>query len=90
MSKQKQMQIPTDKHWTEVRDPYRRVRGRTEGPQGDGNPTGRPTVSTNLDPWKLPETEPPTEYTVLSKAPSTCVAEGYVIWPQWERIQLIL
>jgi hypothetical protein len=24
------------------------------GNQGDGNPTGRPTVSTNLDPWELP------------------------------------
>jgi hypothetical protein len=40
----------------EVRDLYRRVRGRIEGPEGDGNPTGRPTVSTKLDFWKLPET----------------------------------
>jgi hypothetical protein len=25
------------------------------------NPTGRPTVSTYLDAWELPETEPPTK-----------------------------
>ena len=50
------MQILTANHWTEVRDPYGRVRGRIEGTEGDGNPIGRPTVSTNLDPWELPET----------------------------------
>jgi hypothetical protein len=89
MSKQKQMQIPTDKHWTEVRDPYRRVRGRTEGPQGDGNPTGRPILSTNC---QLTKTEPPTkEHTQadLRKAPGTYVAQGCHIWPQWERMCLI-
>ena len=25
----------------------------------DGNPKGRLTVSTNLDPWESPETKPP-------------------------------
>jgi hypothetical protein len=45
----------------EVRDPYGRVRGRIEDPEGDSNPTRRPTVSTNLDLWELPETEPPTK-----------------------------
>jgi hypothetical protein len=29
--------------------------------QGDGNPRGRPTESTYLNPWELPETEPSTE-----------------------------
>jgi hypothetical protein len=42
-------------------DHYSRVRGRTEGAEGDGNPIGRPTVSTNLEPWDFPETEPPTK-----------------------------
>jgi hypothetical protein len=42
------MQTPTDKHWKEVRDPYGRVRGRIEDPEGNRNPTGRPTMSTNL------------------------------------------
>jgi hypothetical protein len=56
----------------EVRKPCGRDRRRIEDPQGYGNPTGRPTVSTNLDPWELLETEPPTkEHT---QAPDTYVA----------------
>ena len=54
------MQILTANHRTEMGDPYGRVRGRIEETEGDGNPIGRPTVSTNLDCWELPETEPPT------------------------------
>ena len=34
---------------------------RIAGPKGDGNSTGRPTQSTNLEPWGLSETEPPTK-----------------------------
>jgi hypothetical protein len=56
-----QMQILTFRLWTEVWDPYVRVRGRTEGAEGAGNPIRRPTVSTNLDSWELPETKPPTK-----------------------------
>ena len=51
------MQILTASHWTEDWDPYGRIRERIEGTEGDGNPIGRPTVSTNLDSWELPETE---------------------------------
>jgi hypothetical protein len=29
--------------------------------QEDDNPIGRPAVSTNLEPWELPETKPPTK-----------------------------
>jgi hypothetical protein len=40
------------------------VRGMTEGAEGDVNPIGRTTVSTNLVPWDLPKTRLPTkEYT---------------------------
>jgi hypothetical protein len=53
-------QILTANHWTEEGDTYGRVRGRIEGTERGGNPTGRPTVSTNPDPWELPGTEPPT------------------------------
>jgi hypothetical protein len=35
------MQILTTTHWTEVRDPYGRVRGRTVSAKVDGNPIGR-------------------------------------------------
>ena len=34
--------------------------GRIEGAEGDDGSIGRPSISTNLDTWKLPETEPPT------------------------------
>ena len=55
------MQILTANHWTEVADSYGRVRGRTEGAEGDGNPIARPTVSTNQNPWELSETKQPTK-----------------------------
>jgi hypothetical protein len=29
--------------------------------KGDDHTVGRTTMSTNLDPWELPETEPPTK-----------------------------
>jgi hypothetical protein len=32
---------------------------RIEVPEGDRNPIGRPTETTNLDPWELSETESP-------------------------------
>jgi hypothetical protein len=38
------MQIFTANHFTEVGDPFGRVMGRIEGPEGNGNPIGRPTV----------------------------------------------
>jgi hypothetical protein len=44
----KLMQLPTAKHKTEVRNSYGRIRGRVEGPEGDGDPTGGPTESTKL------------------------------------------
>jgi hypothetical protein len=52
------MQILTANHWTEVRDPCRRVRGITEGTEGDGNSIERPAVLTNPEPSGLSETEP--------------------------------
>jgi hypothetical protein len=65
----------------EVRNPYRRVGGRIEGPEGDGNPMGRLTVLTNLDPWELLEAE--------LHGSDTYVAWGFLVWPQWERMHLI-
>jgi hypothetical protein len=52
------MQILTANHWTQVGNPYGRVRGRIKGTEGDDDPIRRPTMSTNLDPWELPETKP--------------------------------
>ena len=45
-----EMDVDTPNHWTEVRDPYGGIRGRIEGAEGEGDPIGRPAVSTNLDP----------------------------------------
>jgi hypothetical protein len=39
--------------WMELWDSYRRVEGRIEGPIVDRNSKGRPTESTNLDPYGL-------------------------------------
>ena len=54
------MQILTANHWTEVGDPYGGIKGKTEGIEREGYLIGRPPVSTNLDSWELPETEPQT------------------------------
>jgi hypothetical protein len=43
-----QMQILTANHQTKFMDSNERARGRTEGDEGDGNPIGRTTISTNL------------------------------------------
>jgi hypothetical protein len=40
------MQTPTDKERTELWDPYGKIGGMIEGPEGDRNSTGRPTEST--------------------------------------------
>jgi hypothetical protein len=91
------MQIPTAKYWIEVEDPYERVRGRIRGCEGDGNPIGRPTVSTNLDPWGFPGTKlHQRAYTGWSEPsptyapPNTYATEKCLIWPQWEKMCLIL
>jgi hypothetical protein len=61
------MQILTVNQQTEPRDPNGRVGGRTEGAEGDCNPIGRTTISTNQTPTlELPESKPPIkEYTWL-------------------------
>jgi hypothetical protein len=55
------MQILKVNHWTDVRDPYERVRAKIEIAIEDGNPIGKSRVSIYPDPYELPETKPPTE-----------------------------
>jgi hypothetical protein len=55
-----QMQIFTHNHWTEVRHSYGWIRERLEDAKEEDDPIGRPAVSTNLEPWDLSDTEPPT------------------------------
>lgn len=45
------MQTPIAKQWMELGDSYGRIGGRIAVPEGDGNSTGKPIESTNLDPW---------------------------------------
>ena len=56
-----QIHILTDNHWSEVQDLYGRVRGRTEGTEGDWDSIGRKTVSINPVPSDPPETKPSTK-----------------------------
>ena len=71
------MQILTANHWTEAEDPYGSIKGRTEEAEGDCNPTGRPTVSTSLDAWKLLETElPAKEHAQTSERPWHLLSRG--------------
>jgi hypothetical protein len=53
----------------EVGEPCGRVRERTEGAEGDCNPTGRMTVSTSLDSSELLETEKNTKESRASQGP---------------------
>ena len=55
-----QVQIFTPNQWTEAADPCGWIREKLEEAEEEGDPIGRPAVSTNPDPRELPETEPPT------------------------------
>lgn len=54
------MQILTSNHWTEVGDPNGELVEGLKELKGEDEPIGRPVVSTKLDPWELPKTEPQT------------------------------
>jgi hypothetical protein len=56
----RQAQIYTPNHWPEDGDPYDLISESIEEVKVEGNPIGRPAVSTNVEPRELPKTEPPT------------------------------
>ena len=78
------MQILTPNQWNEVQGTYRGIRGRIEGAEGVDNSIGRPAVSTNPDPWELPETEPSTTGHTQAglEDPGTYIAEDFLVWSQ--------
>jgi hypothetical protein len=84
----RQTQILTPNHWMEAGDPYSWIRGRIEEAEGERNPTGRPAVSTNLDPWELTETESPTRQ--HTQAPERIITEDCQVWPQCKKMCPIL
>jgi hypothetical protein len=71
-----QKHTATVKQWMELGNLWKNRRNDC-CPQGDGNSTGRPTESTNLDTSELSETEPPTkEHTWAEpRPPTTYVAD---------------
>ena len=88
----KRSEILTANHWTEVRDLCGRLRGKTEGAEEDFNPIGRTTVSTNPDPAELPRGYVTNQsiHGLVHGSPYTYIAEDCIVWPQWERMCLIL
>ncbi|EDL24446.1 mCG1048826 [Mus musculus] len=72
------MQILTANHWTEVRDPY----GRLRRAEGDGNPIGRPTVSTNWTPGSSQRVNrQPKIINGLVRAIQHMCSKGLPCWP---------
>lgn len=73
-----------------------RVRWRIAGPRDNRECTERPTESTKVDPWGLPETEPSNkEQAQAGPTPPppnvTDVQLGLtIVWPQWEKMHLVL
>jgi hypothetical protein len=66
----------TANHWTESMDPNGRVRGRTEGTEGDCNLIGRTAVSTK---WSLQSSHGLIVYMERSMAPATYVVVDCLI-----------
>ena len=54
------MPIFTPNQWTEAGDPCGLIREKLEEDEEEGDPIGRPAISTNLDPQDLSDTKPPT------------------------------
>ena len=70
-------------------DPHAWIRGMIEEAERESNPIGRWTVSTNLDPRELTETEPPTRNIhELVKGPWHICSRG--LSGQCEKMQLFL
>ena len=47
-----------------------------EEAEEEGEPIGRPTISTNMDPWDLSDTEPPTrQHTPADMRPPTHIQQ---------------
>jgi hypothetical protein len=76
------MQIFTVNHWTEPKDHIGRIRGRTEGAEGDCNTIERATIST--DPSEFPASKQRTKDHIRAGPwnPATYVAEDCLVWPQ--------
>jgi hypothetical protein len=86
----RQMQILTSNLWTEIGGPYGWIRERLEETKEEDNPTGRPAVSTNRDPWDLLLSPQPGSIHELVPGPRHITAENCLVWLQWEKRGLTL
>jgi hypothetical protein len=85
------MQIFMPNQWTEAADPCGWIREKIEEAEEEGDPVGRPAVSTNLDLQDLSDTGIPTrQYTPTDMNPPihTNIAEDCRVWTQSEKIHL--
>ena len=70
------MPIFTPNQWTEAGDPCGLIREKLEEDEEEGDPIGRPAISTNLDPQDLSDTEPPTkQHTPADMRPTTHIQQ---------------
>jgi len=75
------MQVFSPNQCTEVRDPCGWIKERLKEAEEEGNPIGRPAVSTNLELWDLSDTEPTTSYRSWFEAPNIYTAEDFLVLP---------
>jgi hypothetical protein len=86
----KKMQKLIANHWTEPRDHYGRVRGRTEGAERDCNLTRRVTLLTNRTLQSSQGLSHQLKGIHWSMATITYVAENCRVWLLWEGMWLVL
>ena len=78
------MQRPTAKHQAELKESCGRVGDRIERAGEVKDITRRPTESSNLSPWGLTETEPPTkEHACVGPRPPTHLQQIYSLVFMW-------
>jgi hypothetical protein len=86
-----QMWMIAAKHRTNCRDPDEGVMGRTEGAEGDWDPIGRATISTNWTPQSSQgKTTNQRVQVEWPMAPAAYVAEDGLVWHQWKWRPLVL
>jgi hypothetical protein len=69
--------------WVEAGDPCGWIVKSLEKAEEDHR---KISISTNLDPWDLPDTEPPTrQHTAADMSAPIHIAEDCQVWPQWEK-----
>jgi hypothetical protein len=85
-----QIQILTPSQWTEVKGPWAWTRKKLEEAEEEGNPIGKPAVSTNLNPWDLRHWghEPGSTYELVWSPRHICngvlPSLDSVLWETWD------